>query len=1572
MATRFRTQFVTKYDEEYRVDIDDADYSGSVIELDTREGGFTLSYDGKTDTTNPGIMGSRASVSILVTPDNRTEIDDFAADVLDTASAENRFTVAIYKITAGPTVSLYWVGYLLPDLGEDKDTGESFFTTIKAVDGLARLKDIDYDDSGAPYGNITFLSHLYNALTEVGNKAYWGASDVWLRTVVNWYESGMPTPAANIDPLAYSRVQGEVFAKKKNTTANAAWDFLSCYKVLEHLCRHWNARLIQSNGSWRFEQVRERREENFYERRYDDAGALLSSTALAGYDRTIFQTAEQHRFSGGSFSSLPALKTVRVNYDHDTYINQLSGQEWRWQKNSSYSSQTYLVGNVSFDSDSFFRVSGKIHFDVETTYVDLNDRWHLVFGVLLRLPDNPYRLRSLITLKAPVGSPSSPAWTFIRETPSWTSTDSGIFYEVSSLESYNIFTSGKVKGAISFSFQTPYIPSGQKSFSINLSSRVRGEYVDGSPATLTFTDWKVSDLVMTIAGVDNADNFEVSKTYPTDNAQTGNSEFLEIDTIFGHAVKGWTPCKIQVTEDLITWTDSTATWDRGADTNDDEFGELLSRQSMLLQQTPVQVYTGSIHAKAIHAHSRIVFPDSSTWLINRGDFLASENIWQVEMMKTGIADVTGIIVKTPIRFPEGRRIPPPDIYKMVSAPSDGTGTATSDVHWDRVILSQMTANVVTTALSTGSITSIPVEFGVRGGVYNDGDVITVMHPQNGNLYTFVVDGDIADGATSITVESTAIPEDLPIGSIVFYPIHNIVTNDTGNGGQFAPPGTAQGEILRWNDTDGVWEPYGSGVTDGYVLTWDTTNGWQAEAASGGGDILDGGNTTGATVVIGTNDANALAFETNNVTRVSITGGASTGGAVSITDVSSNTSTAEYILTLTSNSTGTALAGFGSGILFQAESSTTDSQVLGRLFFAWLTATHASRASKMAVVGVYNGSEVEIGSFDATNSGNGRLLIGASSPVVIENNAITTATTFTVGGSSSTLILGNSSGPVSIVTTSASAVAIQINPQSTTATSSGGISILNGYNLAQTSGTRSILAFKYGFAPTSGTAVHNQILFDGTFNQTGGANGITRGIFLNQTLTAVADFRALEIAADHANAKGIYQTGTSIRNNFAGPTAFGTTSAPDTSAIVDIVSTTKGLGFPSMTTTERDAIGSPRDGLVIYNSTTDTVDVRANGAWVSLGTGSGTITGSGSSGQIAYWSGASSITGEAALNYDAANNRLGITETSPDHSLHIRQASATDGILLETDGTADQSVFGIQFAGTAAGPYVQRGTIGLEVYSNAGAIPDGHSISFKVSRDGASTYQPLKLYYNQASFTYNGNFTLQNLGTGARLRIESTGSIFSTTNWLLANASYTTADANARLKLVGIGTTSSNYGLKIHDGGNTAYLYARDDKRIGIGVDPADAKVQIKADGTGTNKALLVEDSGGTDHFYIQDNGVTISRALGMTSNAPTIAFGAAAGTGPTEDLTVGGNNGFNITFTTGTSPTASSSIFTATFTKSYPNGCVATFAPGNDNAVGVWMNCKISGTANNSITFAYVGTLAASTTYSFLFTVMGY
>lgn len=60
-----------------------------------------------------------------------------------------------------------------------------------------------------------------------------------------------------------------------------------------------------------------------------------------------------------------------------------------------------------------------------------------------------------------------------------------------------------------------------------------------------------------------------------------------------------------------------------------------------------------------------------------------------------------------------------------------------------------------------------------------------------------------------------------------------------------------------------------------------------------------------------------------------------------------------------------------------------------------------------------------------------------------------------------------------------------------------------------------------------------------------------------------------------------------------------TSSPAASAILDVVSTTRGVGFPQMTTTQRDAISSPRAGLVIFNTTTDKLQVRTSSAWVDL-------------------------------------------------------------------------------------------------------------------------------------------------------------------------------------------------------------------------------------------------------------------------------------------------------------------------------------------------------------------------------------
>ncbi|MCX6249935.1 MAG: hypothetical protein NTX61_04200 [Bacteroidetes bacterium] len=56
------------------------------------------------------------------------------------------------------------------------------------------------------------------------------------------------------------------------------------------------------------------------------------------------------------------------------------------------------------------------------------------------------------------------------------------------------------------------------------------------------------------------------------------------------------------------------------------------------------------------------------------------------------------------------------------------------------------------------------------------------------------------------------------------------------------------------------------------------------------------------------------------------------------------------------------------------------------------------------------------------------------------------------------------------------------------------------------------------------------------------------------------------------------------------------SAPDSSAMLDVMSTNKGFLPPRMTTTQRNAIGSPAEGLVIYNTDEKRLNIYNGTYW----------------------------------------------------------------------------------------------------------------------------------------------------------------------------------------------------------------------------------------------------------------------------------------------------------------------------------------------------------------------------------------
>jgi hypothetical protein len=78
---------------------------------------------------------------------------------------------------------------------------------------------------------------------------------------------------------------------------------------------------------------------------------------------------------------------------------------------------------------------------------------------------------------------------------------------------------------------------------------------------------------------------------------------------------------------------------------------------------------------------------------------------------------------------------------------------------------------------------------------------------------------------------------------------------------------------------------------------------------------------------------------------------------------------------------------------------------------------------------------------------------------------------------------------------------------------------SGYNQSiafSDSWTRTIASTSFGsqttFNPTSGVTTFSSFSATPVINQTGGANGITRGLYIAPTLTAAADFRAIEVAS----------------------------------------------------------------------------------------------------------------------------------------------------------------------------------------------------------------------------------------------------------------------------------------------------------------------------------------------------------------------------------------------------------------------------------------------------------------------------
>lgn len=147
----------------------------------------------------------------------------------------------------------------------------------------------------------------------------------------------------------------------------------------------------------------------------------------------------------------------------------------------------------------------------------------------------------------------------------------------------------------------------------------------------------------------------------------------------------------------------------------------------------------------------------------------------------------------------------------------------------------------------------------------------------------------------------------------------------------------------------------------------------------------------------------------------------------------------------------------------------------------------------------------------------------------------------------------------------------------------------------------------------------------------------------------------------------------------------TGAAANASAIVDITSTTKGLLIPRMLQAERDLVGSPSTGLMIYQTNNTPGFYQYNGtSWVQLNNGfNWSVLGNAGTSAATNFMGTTDNVDVAfrannteVMRIVAASQRLGVGTAAPSQKLHVSDPTTPNTATIRVSGLANTTTLAL--------------------------------------------------------------------------------------------------------------------------------------------------------------------------------------------------------------------------------------------------------------------------------------------------------
>ena len=439
-------------------------------------------------------------------------------------------------------------------------------------------------------------------------------------------------------------------------------------------------------------------------------------------------------------------------------------------------------------------------------------------------------------------------------------------------------------------------------------------------------------------------------------------------------------------------------------------------------------------------------------------------------------------------------------------------------------------------VSTGDIKGTTITIATNGVDktvtidHPDGTVPITQHIQNIDggifLYQQNVESTVINGSAnppSSNAVYNAIASATGVTNLNYTPsaTNGTVTSDTGTDATLPLADSTNSGLLKPADFDKFSHLTIAGAVlniDGNSATASSLNNRIIGTITG--DATSAGSTFNGTA----NNTNALTLATVNSNVGSFTNASVTVNAKGlVTAVSSGTAPVTSVTgtanRITVTGTTTPTLDIGTDVVTLTGTQTVTNKSLTSPTLTGLTTVTGTTQTGSSAIGV----------FDITQT-----LNTTGSPTIIKSNVTNTAsgsttklidlqvgavTQFNVTKAGLGYFAGGLSLPSFSAITGANGNSITFGSNAltyTTGTSTTATGI--GHSFAQgnlnniTSGNYNFIQAAQSFTPTSGTGTFSTLVLSSTINQTGGANGITRGIYINPTITAAADYRALDITS----------------------------------------------------------------------------------------------------------------------------------------------------------------------------------------------------------------------------------------------------------------------------------------------------------------------------------------------------------------------------------------------------------------------------------------------------------------------------